>query len=113
MIPKAGELYFLDHPSYRLGKSKYGRFILVVRVDLKRREAEIVYGSTKTELAGPQDIILRKQDNPEFLASGLKDSTCFLPDSKMIPLSLLTAKKGEAVGLVRQELEEWWGDKFV
>ena len=110
MNPSPGEIYYLDDPVHRLGKSDYGRYVLVVRVD--SQGAEYVFGSSKVEYARPSDFVVHK-DRSEFPATGLTEDTCFiLHPSRTIPISSLKMKRGEVSGDLRRELEDWWGAPF-
>ena len=107
---QAGQIYFAKHAA--LGKAKYARPCLVMRVD--SAGAVVVYFSTKFGLIEPGNFPIYDTDEG-FKETGLKESS-FLVSSHGVPVKLnfFDGAKllGKLTGELRRRVEIWWGEPF-
>ena len=108
MSIEAGQLYFL-RKAVKVSKAEYGRPCLVLRVS--KQDATICYFSTKMEYLEPGSVAIYATD-PDFKASGLRDSSCILADlTPDVELDYFKGAKllGRATGEFKKRVEKWYG----
>ena len=104
---QAGQIYFI--PNVDLGKVKYGRPCLELRVFAL--DATVCYFSTKFNMNFGDQVTLDKSD-PDFPASGLGDTSCIMNHPiDDVPLDFFNSAKlrGQAVGDFKKRVEDWYG----
>ncbi|HLX64150.1 MAG TPA: hypothetical protein VKX17_22950 [Planctomycetota bacterium] len=110
MAIQAGQIYLSKHAA--LGKSKYARPCLVMRVDSVG--AVVVYFSTKFDLIEPGNFPIYDTDEG-FKETGLKESS-YLVCNHGVPVKMhfFDGAKllGNLTGELRRRVEEWWGEPF-
>ena len=110
MSIRAGQIYLSKNAA--LGKAKYARPCLVVRVELNG--AVVVYFSTKFDLFDSESFAIYDTE-PDFKDTGLDESS-FLVSSHGVPVkpdffdgAILL---GQVTADLKKSVEEWWGEPF-
>ena len=107
MTIEAGQIYFL-RKAVNVGEADYPRPCLVLRAS--KHDATICYFSTKMENRKPDQVAIEATD-PDFKASGLRDSSFILGALADVEPEYLKGAKllGRATGEFKKRVEDWYG----
>ncbi|MBI3828807.1 MAG: hypothetical protein HY291_04780 [Planctomycetes bacterium] len=112
-MPKPGDIYHLPAEVYRLGRSQHGHFCIVIGMDKKGVQVNLL--SSSMDLYDASEHFMLDENHEDFDATKLDHSTYAVRVSPIIPLYQLEGKgspRGVLQGDLRKRFEEWWGESI-